>query len=71
MLRGEGLSSEERARVLMSWRHNSVFSVDDSVRFEPEDRKAMEKVARYLLRPPLSLERMTYAKGDDQVVYRR
>jgi len=33
---GEGLLSDERARVLMSWRHNSGFSVDDSVRFEPE-----------------------------------
>ena len=71
LLTGEGLLSDERARVLMSWRHNSGFSVDDSVRFEPEDTKAMEKVARYLLRPPLSLERMTYSKGDDQVVYRR
>lgn len=71
MLTGEGLMSDERARVLMSWRHNSGFSVDDSVRFEPENRKSMEKVARYLLRPPVSLERMTYAEGDDQVVYRR
>ncbi|MCD4748295.1 MAG: transposase [Thermoanaerobaculales bacterium] len=35
------------------------FSVDDSVRFEPEDRKSMEKVARYILRPPLSLERLS------------
>lgn len=71
MLTGEGLLSDERARVLMSWRHNSGFSVDDSVRFEPEDKRALEKVARYLLRPPLSLERMTYAKGDDEVVYQR
>jgi hypothetical protein len=31
----------------------------------------MEKVARYLLRPPLSLERMNYSEGDGQVVYRR
>ncbi len=71
ILTGEGLLSDERARVLMSWNHNSGFSVDDSVRFEPEDRKSMEKVARYLLRPPLSLERMGYSDGDDEVVYRR
>jgi len=31
----------------------------------------MEKVARYLLRPPLSLERMAYSEGDDNVAYRR
>jgi ribosomal protein S27E len=71
VLTGEGLLSDERARVLMTWSHNSGFSVDDSVRFEPEDQKSMEKVARYLLRPPLSLERMNYSDGDDHVVYRR
>ena len=31
----------------------------------------MEQVARYILRPPLSLERMRYSDGDDEVVYRR
>jgi len=55
----------------MSWNHNSGFSVDDSVHFEPEDRKSMEQVARYILRPPLSLERMRYSAGDEEVVYRR
>lgn len=67
----DGFLSDERARVLLSWNHNSGFSVDDSVRFEPEDRKSMEQVARYLLRPPLSLERLRYSDGDDEVVYRR
>ncbi|MCD4747788.1 MAG: transposase [Thermoanaerobaculales bacterium] len=55
----------------MSWNHNSGFSVDDSVRFEPEDRKSMEQVARYILGPPLSLERLRYSEGEDEVVYRR
>jgi hypothetical protein len=70
-LTGERLLSGERARVLLGWNHNSGFSVDDSVRFEPEDRKSMEQVARYILRPPLSLERMRYSDGDDEVHYRR
>ena len=48
----EGLLSDERARFLMSWNHNSGFSVDDSVRIEPEDQKSMERMARYILRPP-------------------
>jgi len=70
-LTAERLLSDERARVLLGWNHNSGFSVDDSVRFEPEDRKSMEQVARYILRPPLSLERLKYSDGDDEVVYRR
>jgi ribosomal protein S27E len=51
----ERLLSEERARVLLSWNHNSGFSIDDSVRIEPEDGQAMERMVRYMLRPPLSL----------------
>jgi len=31
----------------------------------------MEQVARYILRPPLSLERLRYSDGDDEVHYRR
>ena len=31
----------------------------------------MERMARYILRPPLSLERMKYANGADEVVYER
>ena len=70
-LTNDGLLSDERAQNLMSWNHNSGFSVDDRVRFEPEDGKSMEQVARYILRPPLSLERLKYSEGDNEVVYRR
>ena len=70
-LQSEGLLSDERVRILMSWNHNSGFSVDDSVRVEPEDQKAMERMARYMLRPPLSLERMRYADGADEVMNAR
>ena len=55
----------------MSWNHNSGFSIDDSVRVEPEDGKSMERMAGYILKPPLSLARMTYADGADEVVYER
>jgi len=34
--------------------------VDISVKVEPEDEKAVERVARYILRPPLSLERLRW-----------
>jgi len=42
---------------------------DHSVRLEPEDQKSMERMARYILRPPLSLARMKYADGSDEVMY--
>ena len=37
----------------------------------PDLLKSMEQVARYILRPPLSLERLRYSDGDDEVHYRR
>jgi hypothetical protein len=32
--------------------------VHNSVRVEPEDGAAVERLARYIMRPPISLERM-------------
>ncbi len=55
----------------LSEAQQAVIDIDDGVRFEPEDRKSIEKVARYIIRPPLSLERLRYPDGDDQVVYQK
>ena len=38
VLTDEGLLSDERARVLMTWSHNSGFSVDDGVRLQRHPR---------------------------------
>jgi len=59
LLQDEGLITDERIELLLSWRH-SGFSVDLSVRVEPEDETAVTRVSRYILRPPLSLDRMSW-----------
>lgn len=69
LLQGEGLLSEERTDLLLSWRHTG-FSVHNRVRVEPEDPAAVERLARYILRPPISLERMRWS-GEGEVSYRR
>ena len=69
LLQGVGLLSEERTRLLLSWRHTG-FSVHNRVRVEPEDRPAVERLARYVMRPPISLERMAW-DGEGEVRYRR
>jgi len=55
--------------LLLSWRH-SGFSVHNRVRVEPEDQSAVERLARYIMRPPISLERMRW-DGVGEVRYRR
>ncbi len=68
-LQDEGLLSEERTELLLSWRHTG-FSVHNRVYVEPEDQPAVERLARYIMRPPISLERMTW-DGAGEVRYRR
>jgi len=69
LLQDAGLLSEERTELLLSWRHTGL-SVHTRVRVEPEDQGAVERLARYILRPPISLERMSWDGGGD-VRYRR
>jgi hypothetical protein len=69
MLQDEGLLTEERTELLLSWRH-SGFSVHNRVRVEPKDQSAVERLARYIMRPPISLERMRWEVGGE-VRYRR
>ena len=68
LLRGEGLLSEERIRLLLSWRH-SGFSVHTSVTVPPDDREGLERLARYLLRPPVSLERLQVDEPAQAIAY--
>lgn len=68
-LKREGLLSDERAELLLSWHHHTGFSVDSSVKVEPEDGPGLERLARYILRPPVSLERMRWDGGAEQVAY--
>jgi len=69
LLQDEGLLSEERTELLLSWRHTG-FSVHNRVRVEPEDQSAVERLVRYIMRPPISLDRMTW-DGAGEVRYRR
>ena len=69
LLKQEGLLTEERLDLLLSWRHHTGFSVDASVKVEPEDGAGLERLARYIARPPVSLERMRWAGGAEEVAY--
>jgi len=68
LLQEVGLLTEERTELLLSWRHTG-FSVHNRVRVEPEDGRAVERLARYVMRPPISLERIGWS-GDGEVLYR-
>ncbi len=77
MLLREGLITEDRVRMILSWRHFSLrsmqalpgFHVHNEGRVVVNDTEGRERLARYLVRPPVSLERLTYDRENQQVLY--
>jgi hypothetical protein len=57
LLRKAGLIDEQRIALLLSWKHTG-FSVHNSVSVLPEDAAATERLVRYLMRAPVSQERL-------------
>ena len=68
-LKRRGTISEEFYNTLTGWKH-SGFSTDASVMVPPGDTAGLERIAAYVLRPPLSLQRLTYKSGSKTAVYR-
>jgi hypothetical protein len=61
--------TEDFAHKLLSWKH-SGFSVDNKVRITSDDAQGRKQLARYMIRNPFSLEKMTYKVKQGVVVYR-
>jgi hypothetical protein len=69
LLRQEGLLSEKRIELLLSWQHTG-FGVRGETRLGPTDREAIETVARYMVRCPTSLARLVWREQAPKVLYR-
>ena len=66
LVRQELLSPEWAARIL-SWRHTG-FSVHSRVR--AKTKSEAERVGKYMIRPVLSLERLSFLEPEGKVGYR-
>jgi len=62
----EELISEALVEKISGGRH-SGFSVHSKVRAQA--RKEAERVGKYMIRPPLSLERLSFSEKEDKVSY--
>jgi len=61
--------SEDLARKLVAWKHPGFSShIADPIPFE--NKKAIEDLACYLVRAPLSLQKLVYLDGQQAVLYR-
>ena len=61
--------SEVLVAKLKSWRHPG-FSAFVGRAIAPEDKAAIEDIAAYLVKPPVSLEKLVYLDGEKAVLYR-
>ena len=68
LLQREGLLDEDRTRLLLSW-HHTGFSVHNSVTVPAGDGRALEALARYCLRNPVSLTRLRRDPGSETATY--
>jgi len=67
LLLREELISEAMVEKIMGWRH-SGFSVHSQVR--AKTREEAERVGKYMIRPLLSLERLSFSEKEGQVTVR-
>ena len=68
MLLNKGKITEDLVAMVMKWRH-SGFNVFCGERIQPGDEKALENLARYIVRASFSQERMTYIPEESKVIY--
>jgi hypothetical protein len=57
-----------RAASILGWRH-SGFSLDGSIGLYARDQKAMERLAQYMARPPISLSKVVLEERGGKVIF--
>jgi hypothetical protein len=67
-LLSKGKITQELIDLHSTWLH-SGFNVFCGERIQPGDEKAMENLARYIVRASFSQERMAYIREESKVVY--
>ena len=63
-----GLLDRRFASKILSWQH-SGFSVDNSVAIPASSRKAQVNLSQYIIRNPVSLQKILYARSNGTVIY--
>ena len=64
-----GLLDSHFARKILSWNH-SGFSVDNSVPIPASSRKARVNLSQYIVRHPVSLQKILYARSNGTIIYK-
>ena len=60
--------SESLAQKLASWPH-SGFNIHNGVQIDADDKKSREALAHYIIKTPVSQNRMIHERENQKVVY--
>jgi hypothetical protein len=64
VLLNQGVIKQKLIDLLMSWNHNSGFNVHSKGHIKGSNEEAIEKVARYMSRAAISVERVEFNPDD-------
>ena len=56
--------------MLLTWKHNSGFSVHNGLRLARDDEAGSEALAQYIIRNPFSIKKITYNNATGTVIYK-
>jgi hypothetical protein len=69
MLIKEGKISESLAQKVSSWPHSGL-NIHNELQIDADDEKGKENLAQYIIKAPISQERMIYDKENQKVIYK-
>lgn len=69
MLKYEERLDDTLIKKILTWRHNSGFSVHNEVRLQARDAEGLENVAQYIIRNTFSLTKLNYIEKTGTVIY--
>ena len=70
MLKKEGRIDDALIAKLLTWRHNSGFSVHNGGRLARDDEAGREALAQYIIRNPFAVSKITYNPASGMVIYK-
>jgi len=70
MLKDEGRLDDTLINKILTWRHNSGFSVHNEVRIQAGGAKGIENLAQYIIRNTFSLAKVNFVEKTGTVIYR-
>jgi hypothetical protein len=70
MLKKEGKIDDDLVAKILTWKHNSGFSVHNGARLARDDENGRESLAQYIIRNPFSVKKVTYNAASGTVIYK-